>query len=46
MKLFADDVKLYSEIDLNDCSSSLKTSLNNLAAWAFAWLLPGFCLLC
>jgi len=36
MKLFADDAKLYSEIDLNDCSLSLKTSLNYLATWAFA----------
>jgi len=39
MKLFADDAKLYSERDLNDCSSSLQTSLNNLANWAFAWQL-------
>jgi len=35
MKLFADDAKLYSEIDLNDCSLSLQTSLNKLATWAF-----------
>jgi len=39
MKLFADDAKLYSEIDINDCSLSLQTSLNNLATWAFAWQL-------
>jgi len=39
MKLFVDDAKLYSEIDLNDCSLSLQTSLNNLATWAFAWQL-------
>jgi len=36
MKLFADDAKLYSKIDLNDRSLSLQTSLNNLATWAFA----------
>jgi len=39
MKLFADDAKLYSEINLNDCSWSLQTSFNNLATWAFAWQL-------
>ena len=39
LKLFADDAKLYSEIDLNHSSSSLQTSLNNLAAWADAWQL-------
>jgi len=39
MKLFADDAKLYSEIDINDCSLSLLTSVNNLATWAFAWQL-------
>jgi len=40
MKLFADDTKLYSEIDLNDCSLSLQTSLNSLATnWVFAWQL-------
>jgi hypothetical protein len=40
MKLIADDAKLYSEIDLNDSSLSLKTSLNNLTTWAYAWQLP------
>jgi len=40
MKLFADDAKLYSEIDLNACSLSLQTSLKNLVG-----LLPGNCLL-
>jgi len=39
MKLFADDAKLYSEIDLNNCSLFLQTYLNNLATWAFAWQL-------
>jgi len=39
MKLFADDAKLYCEIDLNGCSLSLQTSLNNLTTWAFAWQL-------
>jgi len=39
MKLFTDDVKLYSEIYLNVCSLSSHTSLNNLATWAFAWQL-------
>jgi len=40
-KIFADDAKLYSEIDLglNDCSLSLQTSLDNLATSAFAWQL-------
>jgi len=39
MKLCADDAKLHGEIDLNDCSISLQTSLNNLATWVFAWQL-------
>jgi hypothetical protein len=39
IKLFADDAKLYSEIDLNDRSVSLQTSLNNLATWADVWQL-------
>jgi len=39
MKLFADSAKLYSEIELNDCSLFLQTSLNNLATKAFAWQL-------
>jgi len=39
MELFADDAKLYSELDLNDCSLSLQTSLNNLGTWAFSWQL-------
>jgi len=39
MKLFADDAKLYSKLDLNYCSLSLQTSLNNRATWAFAWQL-------
>jgi len=39
MKLFADEAKLYSEMDLNDCSFPLQTSLNNLATWDFAWQL-------
>jgi len=40
IKLFADDAKLYSEIDFNDCSLSLQTSLDyNLATWAFSWQL-------
>jgi len=38
-KLFADDAKLYSAIDLNDRSLSLQISLNNLVAWADAWQL-------
>jgi len=36
MELFTDDAKLYNEIELNDCSLSLQTSLNNLTTWAFA----------
>jgi hypothetical protein len=39
LKLFADDAKLYSEIDLSCHSSSLQSSLNNLATWAEAWQL-------
>jgi len=39
MKLFADNLKLYSEIDVKDCSLSLQTSLNNLGTWPFARLL-------
>jgi len=40
-KLFADDAKLCSEIDLglNDCSLSLQTFLDILATGAFAWQL-------
>ena len=39
IELFADDAKLYSELDLNDRSVSLQTSLDNLATWADAWQL-------
>jgi len=39
MKLFADDAKLYSEINLNDSSASLQVSLNNLVSWADTWQL-------
>jgi hypothetical protein len=39
LKLFADDVKLYSEIDLGDVSASLELSLDNLTQWAKDWQL-------
>jgi hypothetical protein len=39
IKLFADDAKLYSAIDLKDHSLSLQISLNNLVTWADAWQL-------
>ena len=38
LQLFADDVKLYSRIDLNH-SSTLQQSLDNLVEWASAWQL-------
>src|SRR5664279_3813613 len=36
LHLFADDVKLYSRIDLNN-SFTLQQSLNNLVEWASVW---------
>ena len=39
LQLFADDVKLYSNIDVDDTSDCLQQSLNNLSAWAAEWQL-------
>jgi ribonuclease P/MRP protein subunit RPP40 len=39
IKLFADDVKLYSVIDISNCTVSLQESLDCLASWASSWQL-------
>lgn len=39
LKLFADDCKLYSVVTLNNTSTSLQLSLNNLCIWASVWQL-------
>jgi hypothetical protein len=39
LKLFADDAKLYSEIEINCTSSSLQNSLDHLVKWADLWQL-------
>ena len=39
LQLFADDVKLYSNITVNDTSDRLQQSLDNLSAWATKWQL-------
>jgi ribonucleases P/MRP protein subunit RPP40 len=39
LQLFADDVKLYSSIDLHDHPNSLQLSLDHLSAWANQWQL-------
>ena len=41
MKLYADDVKLYSSMPSNVTSSNdLQTQLNNLLQWSLVWQLP------
>jgi ribonuclease P/MRP protein subunit RPP40 len=40
IKLFADDVKLYSEIDFTGHSISLQQSLYNIEIWSADWQLP------
>jgi hypothetical protein len=39
LKLLADDVKLYYEIDHGDASASFQLSLDNLTQWAKDWQL-------
>jgi Reverse transcriptase (RNA-dependent DNA polymerase) len=39
LQLFADDVKLYSSVDLHDFLNSLPRSLDRLSAWADQWKL-------
>ena len=39
LQLFADDVKLYSNVSIYDASRSLHQSLDNLVAWANEWQL-------
>jgi hypothetical protein len=37
LKLFADDAKLYTRVDICSSSISLQQSLSNLSAWAKTW---------
>ena len=39
LKLFADDLKLYSEIDLSNCKNSvdIQKSIDNITQWANIW---------
>ena len=37
VKLFADDLKFYSEVATNNSSVDLQTTLNNLVDWAAKW---------
>jgi hypothetical protein len=39
IKLFADDVKLYSIINIANCNIGLQRSLDRLALWASSWQL-------
>ena len=39
LQLFADDVKLYSNMSLDDIPDDLQQSLDNLSEWAAAWQL-------
>jgi hypothetical protein len=39
LQLFADDVKLYSNITVDEASDCLQQSLDNLSAWAAEWQL-------
>ena len=40
-KLYADDLKMYSPVDINyGYSLSLQNSLNNLMHWSVKWQLP------
>ena len=37
VKLFADDLKFYSDVTINESSVDLQTTLNNLDDWAAKW---------
>ena len=37
VKLFADDLKFYSDVTINESSVDLQTTLNNLVDWAAKW---------
>jgi exonuclease III len=39
-KLYADDLKIYSEATIDDSTLSLQQSLDNLTSWATDWQLP------
>lgn len=39
LQLFADDLKLYSSVNIGNISQSLQQSINNLVAWADRWQL-------
>jgi len=37
VRLFADDLKFYSDVTINESSVDLQTTLNNLDDWAAKW---------
>jgi hypothetical protein len=40
MKLFADDLKIYNIVDINNPTATVPLSLDKLVGWSAEWQLP------